>query len=223
MSFPAEMLSPIWPWVGHLLYFPLLAWALWRAPWYHLKNSADTHILFASYVILYLLWHTRVALPIAPGLEFHFLLVTTLTLMFGWAFALLGVSLVQLALTAVGQAEWGGYSLNVLCNGVLPIGFTYYASRAILRWLPRHFFVYIFVGAFLVGGLALAVSRLAGMGILLAAEVYDPETLNRDYLFLLPVMMFPEAFLNGGIMTLLVAFRPHWVSSFRDDVYLRGK
>jgi uncharacterized membrane protein len=35
--------------------------------------------------------------------------------------------------------------------------------------------------------------------------------------------MFGEAFLNGMTMTLLVAYRPTWVSTFQDRWYLDGK
>jgi uncharacterized membrane protein len=36
-------------------------------------------------------------------------------------------------------------------------------------------------------------------------------------------MFFPEGMLNGWIMTVLVAFRPDWVSSFDDRLYIHGK
>lgn len=34
---------------------------------------------------------------------------------------------------------------------------------------------------------------------------------------LLPLMLFPEGFLNGVIVTVLVGFRPQWIWSFRDE------
>ena len=43
------------------------------------------------------------------------------------------------------------------------------------------------------------------------------------YLTMLVITMFPEAFINGAIMTMLVVFRPDWVGSFRDQHYLHGK
>lgn len=39
----------------------------------------------------------------------------------------------------------------------------------------------------------------------------------------LPLVMFPEVFVNGGLMTLLVVYRPEWVSSFLEWHYLEGK
>jgi uncharacterized membrane protein len=36
-------------------------------------------------------------------------------------------------------------------------------------------------------------------------------------------MFFPEAFVNGFVMSVMVGFRPEWVCSFRDEEYLVGK
>jgi uncharacterized membrane protein len=223
MNFPATALPTAVLWLAHVLYALILIAALWRAPWVYLKNNQDTHVLFGSYVSLYLFWRIGVSLQSDPGLEFHFLLVTTVTLMFGWAFAVIGSAVAQLALTLEGQAHWGSYTLNTLCNGVIPVLFTYYAYRVIATWFPRHFFIYIYLGAFFTGAFALLVSRGFGMILLVATGVYNSHHITQTYAVLLPVMMFPEAFLNGALMTLLVVFRPHWVSSFNDNLYLRGK
>jgi uncharacterized membrane protein len=34
-------------------------------------------------------------------------------------------------------------------------------------------------------------------------------------------MFFPEAFVNGFVMSVMVGLRPEWVVSFDDDEYLR--
>jgi uncharacterized membrane protein len=65
----------------HLLYAILLAFALLSAPWHHLKCSADAHVFFAASMILWLVW--RGGVGITGGMEFHLLLVTSVTLMFG--------------------------------------------------------------------------------------------------------------------------------------------
>ena len=62
------------------------------------------------------------------------------------------------------------------------------------------------------------------MAVLIAAGSYSAEALARgDFILLLPLMMFPEAFVNGALMTIRVAYRPQWVASFRDQHYLHGK
>ena len=44
-----------------------------------------------------------------------------------------------------------------------------------------------------------------------------------SYLQVVPLLMFGEAFLNGMLMILLVAYKPGWVATFHDHWYLDGK
>lgn len=220
MSFSPEILPNSWLWIGHFIYFLLLGLALSRLPWHHLFDSHDSHIFFASWIILWLVW--RQGGGITEGMEFHLLMVTTVTLMFGWQYALITVSMAQLGLTLEGRAEWMAYSVNVLCNGVIPIFITYGLYRLKYILMPRHFIVYIYIAAFFGGALSMLISRLAGMGLLLLSGTYTLLSLGNEPLFII-VMLFPEAFLNGLIMTVLVVYRPEWVSSFNDDKYLKGK
>jgi uncharacterized membrane protein len=155
-------------------------------------------------------------------MEFHLLLITAMTLMFGWPFAIVGASLAQLGLTIEGEAQWATYSLNTLCNGVIPAWISYGIYWLAHTWLPRHFFIYIYVTAFAGGALAMLASRLIGLGILLASSAYSLNDLGDEPLFIL-VMLFPEAFTNGLLMTALVVYCPQWVSSFSDKCYLDGK
>lgn len=224
MSLPAAILPGPLQWLAHAIFALVLLQSLRRAPWDYLRNREDSNILFASAVLLWLFWQLRAALPANPGLEFHLLMATTVTLMFGWAFAFLVVCAAQLLATIQGHAEWTAFTANALCNGAVPIATTvliYYATR---RWLPRHFFIYIFICCFLAGALAMLASRITGMAALLTSPHYSVSELEAGgYLAMLPITMFAEAFINGAVMTMLVVFKPHWVGSFRDQHYLKGK
>ena len=220
MNLTANIVSDSLLWAGWLLYLIGLSMAIYNAPWYRLKTSADSNILFAATVIVWLFWRTAVG--ITPGMEFHLLMTTSLTLMFGWAFAVLSVSIVQLGLVIEGQSELTGLALTVLVNGILPILVIHYFYRFIYATLPRNFFVYIFVVAFFGGALTMFINRLVGVGLLLMGDTYSFADLGEDNWFIL-LMVFPEAFLNGFIMTILVVYRPEWVSSFNDKEYLVNK
>jgi uncharacterized membrane protein len=220
MNFSLELIPSSALWGGHLLYLLSLGWAIWKAPWYHLKDAQDTHVLLGSWILIWLIWHMKAG--ITPGMEFHLLLVTTLTLMFGWPFAILGTSFAQFGLTLEGQAQWATFSLNTLCNGIIPISVTYGIYWLVYWWLPRHFFIYIYVTVFAGSALALLASRLIGVGVLLMSGHYDPQQLGEEAWFIV-VMLFPEAFINGLLMTVLVVYCPQWVSSFSDQHYLQGK
>jgi uncharacterized membrane protein len=129
-------------------------------------------------------------------MEFHLLLVTTITLMFGWPFAIIIVSLAQLGLTIEGQAQWTTFSLNTWCNGIIPIGVSYGIYWLAYTRLPRHFFIYIYITAFAGGALAMLASRLIGLWILLGSEAYNLTNLGDEHSFIL-IMLFPEAFTNS--------------------------
>jgi uncharacterized membrane protein len=213
MNFSAEFLSDYLIWTSNIIYAALLIAALLKAPWHHLRNNKDLHVLLGSCLILWLVWHNSAG--VTPGMEFHLLLVTTITLMFGWPFAILVVSIAQLGLSLEGQADWITYALNTICNGIIPIGITYGLYWLVYLWLPRNFFIYIFLIAFAGGALSMLLSRLSGLAILTTTGV----DLGDEPLFIV-VMLFPEAFINGFVMTLLVVYRPKWVSSFSDKSYL---
>lgn len=220
MNFTADILPTGWLLTGNIIFALSLVLALLKAPWFRLRNAADANILFAACIILWLFW--RASAGVTPGMEYHLLMATTATLMFGWAFALMAVSVAQLILTLEGQTSWLGFGLNVLCNGILPIVITHYLYRLVYQTLPKNFFIYIFVVAFAGSALTMLFSRLAGLTILLGSGAYTMQELGDDPLFMI-VMLFPEGFLNGMLMTILVVYRPEWVSSFDDRVYLHNK
>jgi uncharacterized membrane protein len=224
MNFPPDALPIPWLWLFHAAFAVLLVQALRHAPWDYLRDRHDSNILIASIVLLWLAWQLHTTIPGSPGLEFRLLMATSVTLMFGWAFAFIVIALAQVLMTLQGAAEWGSYTAIVVCNGAVPVAVTLLVYHLSRRRLPRHFFVYIFVCCFLAGALSMLAGRLVGMAALLSGDQYTFFQLQADgYFTLLPITMFPEAFVNGALMTMLVVFKPHWVGSFRDQQYLKGK
>ena len=59
--------------------------------------------------------------------------------------------------------------------------------------------------------------------MLLLAGAYTLPQLSDSLLLFLPLMFFPEAMLNGWLISIMVGFKPNWVRSFRDEEYLHGK
>jgi len=224
MTFPTELLVAPWVWLFHAAFAAALLQSLRSAPWDYLQDRADGNILFASAVTLWLTWQFRTDIPGTEGLEFHLLMVTTVTLMFGWAFAFLVVSVAQVLITVQGMGEWGSLAAVTVCNGLVPIAATVLIYELSRRWLPRNFFVYIFVCCFLAGAVSMLASRVLGMTVLLTGGRHTWYQMQAEgYFTLIPITMFPEAFVNGAVMTMLVVFKPHWVGSFRDQQYLKGK
>lgn len=156
-------------------------------------------------------------------LELSFLGATLLTLMFGWQFAFIALAFVLALVTYTGGAGWDAFAANWLTLAVVPVLVTWWALLAAYRWLPRNFFVYVFLNAFLVGALAMLASILALSVVLVWGDVISWSKLSYQFLPLLPMMMGPEAFVNGFLMTILVMNKVEWVSTFTDEQYLHGK
>ncbi len=222
---PMELDSAMFPtsiWLGALIvYASLLLLAIRHAPWRRLGDSDQLHVFLGSCAFLIMLWLLRTEMQ--AGLVFHLLAVTSLTLMFGWSLAVVGVALVLLAISLGGLVDLRSFGLNGLIEGVLPISLTWIALLLTRHYLPRHFFIYVFINAFLVGGLAAVLTAFLVSAFLLLSGAYTARQLGDYYLPFFPLMFLPEAMLNGWIMTLLVGFKPHWVGSFSDADYLDGK
>ena len=108
--------------------------------------------------------------------------------------------------------------MNALVMGALPVVFTRGLLYVSQRWLVHNFFIYIFLNAFFGGALAMLLSGLTAAGVLTLAG-----SAGGSYLQVIPLLMFGEAFLNGLVMILLVAYKPRWVATFHDHWYLQGK
>ena len=214
--FPSDLF-----WLANLLFLPLLMRALLGAPWSRFKESEQRHVYMGFMVLLLLLW--RIKAGVNPALHFHLLGGTLFTLMFGWELALIGISIVLAGVTYYGNADWSSLALNGLLMGAVPVGVSYALYRLAVRFLPRHFFVYVLVNGYLAGAVAMAVFVAVACALLLCCSSYTAEQLLHDYLPFLPMMVFAEGFFTGMLVAGMALFNPNWISTFDDDLYLKGK
>ncbi|MFD2448535.1 energy-coupling factor ABC transporter permease [Vogesella fluminis] len=150
-------------WAAIGLTLLLLSLAAWRVPWRTLPHGAVS-AWSAACVLLAAMWLVKAGLQ--PGLSFHLLGAAIFTLLMGPALALLALALVLLLQAAAGQLGWLALGLN-FCVTLLPaVAVTALALRLAQRYLPAHLFVYVFVNAFLAGGLSLIVAAASGMALL---------------------------------------------------------
>ena len=221
MDIPAGLLPGSYLWSAAALYALFLCLALVTAPWSKVVDNEASHVYFGAIFMLILLWLLRGG--IQTGLDYHLLGVTLLCLMFEWQFALFAVSIVLVVTTWQGPAGWEAFGVNALAMGVVPILFTRAFLYVCQRRLPHNFFIYIFVNAFLAGALSMLLAGLASAFIQQQAGVHPADTIGSNFLLILPMLMFGEAFLNGAVITLAVAYKPQWVATFHDRWYLQGK
>ncbi|PSJ46319.1 hypothetical protein C7H85_06685 [Zobellella endophytica] len=192
-----------------------LDWQAWLA------DKSRQHLCFGAAIALVPLWMLQAG--IRDGLEVHFLGLTTLALMLGWRLSQLMALLSLLLVTWFGIEPWHEFGANLLLGGILPISASYFVFLLSYSYLYRHLFVYIFVAGFFNAALTMAVKTLAFAGYVTWSGQYPWQVVVDDYLSILPLLLFPEALLNGMAITLLVVFRPQWVRTFYDRDYLINK
>jgi uncharacterized membrane protein len=179
------------------------------------------HLLLGSAVGLAVLWLIRARVD--PGLGLHILGVTTVTMLLGWRLALVATALAEVATVVVSVHEAlvpGVLAAGWLVSGVVPASISYAVARAARFHLPRNLFVYLFICCFFGSALAVAAAWLGGLALLWASGHPPPVAAGDSLPAFLPLVLFPEAFINGALMTLLAVYRPDWVRLFDDTWYL---
>jgi uncharacterized membrane protein len=200
----------------------VLAVAVLRAPWRAWLGDRERQwVWLASLALLVVLWSMKAGLT--PGLSLRFLMVTALTLMHGWPLAVVGGALVLAVLNLAGQADWASLGADLLCTTVVPALATAKLHELVHARLPHNYFVYFFVTVFAGAALAYNLAGLMRLGILAVSGTLTASRLWAEYFALLPLMSFGEAVANGMVMAMAVVYRPHWVMSFDDRLYLRRR
>mgnify|MGYP000468103602 CR=1 FL=1 len=172
-------------------------------------------------VLLTLIWSLKAG--VKPGLSMHLLGASVFTLCFGPALAFIGLSMVLLGITLNGAAGGFAFALNSLLVGGFGVLFSQYFYQAVRRFLPRHFFVYIFANGFFGAALTIIGVGFCATLLLAVAGAYQLEYLMGEYLPYFLLLAFSEAWLSGMLMTLFVVYRPGWVATFDDATYLGNK
>jgi uncharacterized membrane protein len=219
MNFTVAGFPTWWMWACGGLVLACAADLALHARWRSLLDTTRLNLWLGTIVALMLLWSIRAGLR--PGLDFHLLGASACALMFGARLGLAAIAAVALGSAAAGSLEWTSLPLNLLVMGATPVMVSTAVLRAVERWLPSHFFVYIFGVAFFGAALAMAASGCVACILLALSGRFTPEFLLTEYLPWYLLMAWAEAFLTGAAITLMVVYRPGWVVTFDDRRYLR--
>lgn len=217
----AQLLSAETLEIGWAIYLPIVAWAIWRAPWLELVSDfRRQHLVFGTMLGLFLLWLVR--RDFASGVSFHFIGMTAVTLLLDWPLAVLVGLVAQLGLCAIGRQDWSAIGVNGILLVLIPVVITELAAILVERRQPRNLFVYIFCSGFFPAALAAVCSLLLGLGLLWMDGLFPMPPWIEDFIGYLWLIMFPEAFINGTIVTGLVVFYPDWLETFNRTRYLQA-
>ena len=218
--YPAGLLSELALWLALPLALLILVTAVRGINWTALRQRRGAqHFFFGSVVVIALLWSLHAG--IRPGLNFHLLGLTSVTLLMGWRLALLAGALAQLLLMLTGKLWWAALPYQFLLSVAVPVLCSYAFWSLVWQRMPHNPFVYILVAGFLNAALAQGITDLAQGLSLWAQGIYSLKIIWHDFLRYLPLMMFPEGVVNGMFITGMVVFHSRWLSTFDDDSYFR--
>lgn len=221
MNLPDTLLNQAWYVAAWAVWVPLFVQCVRRAPWARLKDSSQSNLWLGMIVLLVLLWSLKAG--VKPGLTLHLLGATAFTLCLGPQLAFIGLSAVLAGVTFNGGEGWLSFALNSLLLAGVGVATSWGVFRLAERWLPKHFFVYVFVNAFFGSALTLLVVGACIALVLALGGAYSFEYMWGEYLPYFLLLGFSEAWLSGMVMTLFVIYRPDWVATFDDSRYLANK
>ncbi|MBU6259557.1 MAG: hypothetical protein KGL18_21255 [Burkholderiales bacterium] len=138
-----------------------------------------------------------------------------LVLMIGWPLAVPALLALVVLLGATGM-PWDAALHRGVWLGLVPATLALALGGAVRRWLPHHLFVYILGRGFLVTGISLGIAGLVSALLFDAPPGISPGDLALGR-FLTGA---GEAFLTGMLTAIFVAFKPQWLATYTDRLYL---
>lgn len=190
-----------------------LALALSLRPWKQLSVEGPPWPWLALAALLPLLWGLdQYGTPLAQKLSGAPLLV----LFAGWPMAMLALAPAALVTWLAGDLGWIEALHRLVWLGVVPATLTLAIGALVRRHLPRHLFIYIFGRGFIGAFIACVLAGAADLALHSALL----GTLPGDLMIARVLSAFAEAFLTGLCVAISVAYRPHWLATYSDRLYL---
>jgi uncharacterized membrane protein len=192
-----------------------VAAALSLRPWRAVGAGGPPWPWLAWCAVMPLLWGAdRYAqMPIVQPLSGACLLM----LMAGWPLAILSLVPVALVTAVMGGLDPAQGLQRLVWLGIVPATLAMLAGAALRRWLPNHVFVYILGRGFF----ATALATVAAGTMAWLRDGSPTGTTADDLLIGRWLAAWADAFLAGMLVAILVAFRPEWLATYSDRIYLQ--
>lgn len=219
MNLTLELVPQIWIYIAYFLLFPVLFLLYFTFPTAWFKKNYN--IFFAIGLFLMVLWYMKAG--VHAGMSYHYLGATLLTLMFGWQLAIVGIMIQVLILVIMEALQWQVFAVNVFLMGVIPIIITSFILSLVERIENNHFIIYFFLGTFINAAITVASSVYLTAMFMVAVDAYSYDYVTYEYTPYIFLMIYPEAFLTGLVMIIMIVNFPQWVRSFDDNKYPYGR
>jgi uncharacterized membrane protein len=139
-----------------------------------------------------------------------------LVLLAGWPLAVLAMLPVAAILATLGGLPWPEVLHRLVWLGLVPGTLAMLLGAGVRRWLPHHLFIYIMGRGFFTTWIAVAVAGALALG----QQAAPAGTDDGDLLLARFLTASGEAFLTGMLTAIFVAYRPQWLATYSDRLYL---
>lgn len=218
MNISADLFSSGLIWFTNALAISALILALFFIHWRAIiEDSRVQHIIGFCTIALMIAWPLRAG--ISDGLGIHFFLITAVHLLMGWQLAIWVAALAIIGTIILGQESPEGFGINMLVSVIVPLLTNYTVWRLHDRSNATHPFSFIFLVAFLGGAISVIASGLVMTLMLWTLGVYSFEQIANEFWVFIPLIAFPEATINGMIISILIFNHPQWVRLFDQNRY----
>jgi uncharacterized membrane protein len=190
--------------------------SLWLKPWRMLAGTELLTPLLATLVLLPWLW----ALPSLHNmpLQLHWSGAPLVTLMLGWPLAVLALIGVGITTTLISTTSVEAAAALIVWQGLLPATFVLLLGAALRRWVSHHPFVYVLGRGFLGSVLCIFAASLLAQWT--GHEL--PNVSSGLSVIAFWLMAWGDAFVTGMMCAIFVAFKPHWLATWSDNLYLKS-
>jgi uncharacterized membrane protein len=190
--------------------------SLWLKPWRMLVGTELLTPLLATLVLLPWLW----ALPSLHHmpLQLHWSGAPLVTLMLGWPLAVLALVAVGITTTLISTTSVDAATALIVWQGLLPATFALLLGAALRRWVTHHPFVYVLGRGFL--GSVLCIFSASLLAQWTGHEL--PNVSSGLSVIAFWLMAWGDAFITGMMCAIFVAFKPHWLATWSDNLYLKS-
>jgi len=188
--------------------------ALALRPWRALAGSAPPWPALAWWAVLPLLWSLDAVtrMPLLQPLSG----ACVLLLMLGWPLTVLLLVPVTGVMVLMADLSWPEALHRSVWLGLVPATLALLLGAAVRHWLPQHLFFYILGRGFFV-----TAAAVGGAGLLAALVHGVPDTLSlADVVLARGLAAWGDAFITGMLVAIFVAFRPEWLATYTDRLYL---
>lgn len=205
----------------NLIMLSLTIYFIWKIDWLKIVEKKTLNVWATSIFFLGVVWMIRASTH--EDLNIHLSGAMLMALMFGWQLGVLGMVAVCVLISLWGNSLPSNLGMTVIFNAYIPVTLSYLLFLMVEAFLPRNVFIYLFATAFFSAGLSYIFTGVAAVTFLGLVGAFPWITLLNEYLPYYCLMSFGEAFMTCGLITMFIVYKPEWVFSFRDKLYLVGK